>query len=512
MCASLQANGLPKKSHLVQNWTGVQTETVVRQLGLWSSGKGSLQQKLARGLMEVIRHGDIAPGFRLPSERALAAALKISRTTVVAAYDALRDGGWLDSRAGSGTRVSADSPVVGSARQLAQESMLAASPLLALLDHSGDQDMIDLALGTPFRLDELPASRFMLSEAEHAALLYDRAFYPFGLPALRAAIAAEIGRNGLPTDREQVLVTNGAQHALMLCAMLCLQRGDTALLEDPTYFGAIDVCRAVGARVVTVPVGPGGASPSAVRGRMTATGARLVYLTTTFQNPTGMVMPIQARKDMARLAKEFGVTIVDDRTIADLVLEGSPPPPLAAFAGEHPVLTIGSLSKLLWPGLRVGWIRAPEPLVQRLTRLKSAMDLGSPITTQAVAVRALEALDEIRTLRRQQLKPRRDLLAALLRERLPEWTFRLPQGGLFLWVKLPSGDAREFAQFAARHGVVTIPGSILSADGSHTGYLRLSFLADQKWLQTGVERLATAWRLFQSAHRPISGSAVVVFQ
>ena len=122
------------------------------------------------------------------------------------------------------------------------------------------------------------------------------------------------------------------------------------------------------------------------------------------------------------------------------------------------------------------------------------MDLGSPITTQAVAARLLGTLDEVRALRRQQLKPRRDLLASLLSERLPTGRSVSPHGGLFLWVKLPSDDAREFAQFAARHGVVTLPGSTLSADESHTAFLRMPFLAEPETLRRGVDRLATAWR------------------
>jgi DNA-binding transcriptional MocR family regulator len=404
------------------------------------------------------------------------------------------------------------SPAVDAARHSTQDSVLAASPLLGLLDQRGDDDVVDLALGTPFPLAEMTADRFALPESEHAALLQDRGYYPFGLPSLRAAIAAEFCRSGVATTREQVLITNGAQHAFVLCAMLFLQRGDTALLEDPTYFGAIDACRTVGARIATVPVGPGGAAPSAIRARMTATGARLIYLTTTYQNPTGSVTPLAALRDMARLVAEFGVAVVDDRTMADLVLDGAPPPPLAAFAGDQPVLTIGSLSKLLWPGLRIGWIRGPEPIVQRLARLKSAMDLGSPITTQAVAARLLDRLDEVRALRRRQLKPRRDFLVERLRQRLPDWTFRVPQGGLFLWVKLPAGDAREFTQFAARHGVVALPGSMLSADESHTAHLRLPFLADPDTLQRGVDRLATAWRLYRPGSRSHKQQTLAVLQ
>jgi len=408
--------------------------------------------------------------------------------------------------------VSARSSAVANARQAAQGAALASSPLLGLLDgRSGDDDLVDLALGTPEPLADLPPELFTLPADEHAALVRDRSYYPFGLPSLRRSIADLFAAAGLPTDPQQVLVTNGAQHALSLCAMLCLQRGDTALVEDPCYFGALDACRAVGARLATLPVGPGGVAPSVIRDRMTATAARLIYLTPTFQNPTGAITPASARREIARTVSELGVPTIDDRTMADLVLEGSPPPPIASHAaGDAPILTIGSLSKLVWPGLRVGWIRAPEPIVQRLARLKSAMDLGSPLVTQAIAVRVLGAIGEARALRRRQLKPRRALLVTLLQDRLPDWSFRVPQGGLFLWVKLPRGDAREFAQVALRHGALTLPGPTLSAEEGHARFLRLPFLAEPHTLQKGIDRLSAAWRLFQAtANRPRTGVAVV---
>jgi DNA-binding transcriptional MocR family regulator len=174
------------------------------------------------------------------------------------------------------------------------------------------------------------------------------------------------------------------------------------------------------------------------------------------------------------------------------------------------ILSIGSLSKLIWAGLRIGWVRAPGPTIQRLARLKTANDLGSPLLTQRIAVRLLGAIDEFRKMRRLQLKPRRDLLAALLKQHLPEWKFRVPAGGLFLWVKLPHGDSREFAQVAARHGVVLLPGPVMSDAEGHVRFIRLPFLAEFDTLTNGVNRLTSAWRDYQSGDRSQSASTVTL--
>jgi len=212
-------------------------------------------------------------------------------------------------------------------------------------------------------------------------------------------------------------------------------------------------------------------------------------------------MPRSARKEVSRIGAEFGVPIIDDGVLADLNIDGSPPPPLAADNPDALVLTIGSISKLICAGLRVGWVRAPEPIIQRLARLKSAMDLGCPPLTQAIAAQLLGAVGEARKLRRQQLKPRRDLLVSLLRRQLPDWKFRVPSGGIFLWVKLPSGCAREFAQVALRHGVAVLPGPVMSATEIHARFLRLPFLGTPAILKSGVARLVTAWRDYESSGR-----------
>jgi DNA-binding transcriptional MocR family regulator len=472
---------------------------LVPHLGTWPVGPGSLQQKLARGLADCIRKGAVHPGVRLPSERSLAQALSISRTTVVAAFDALRESGWVESRTGSGTWVCESSQEVASARASAHAAALAASPIINLLAQHHDEDIVDFSLGSPLPLRELPMDLLTLPPDEYAALVHERLYYPLGLPSARQAVANYCSKAGIPTRQEEVLITNGAQHAVALCTALYLQRGDSVLVEDPGFFGALDAFRVAGARISPLPVETGGVPMGALRDRIIATSARLVYLTPTFQNPTGAVMPVAMRKEVARIASELGTPIIDDGVLAELALDGPTPPFIASYAPAAPILTIGSLSKLTCPGLRVGWVRAPEPMIERLARLRSANDLGSPLLTQAIVVRLLGAIDQLRLLRRGQLKPRRDLMAALLRASLPDWKFRLPAGGLFLWVKLPAGDSREFAQVALRHGVLILPGPAMSAAEEHAPFIRLPFVAENEVLHKGVRRVAAAWRDYQSA-------------
>jgi len=381
---------------------------------------------------------------------------------------------------------------------------------LNLLGGHEGADRLDFALGTPLALEALPTALYTLPDDEYAALIRDRHYYPLGLTALREALVRMYTNSGLDTNEDQVLITNGAQGAISLCATLFLQRGDSVLVEDPTYFGALDVFRTVDARITMLPVGPDGVRPSMIRDRIRNSAARLVYLTPTFQNPTGSVMPAAARKEIGRIIAESGVPLIDDGALAELVLDGTTPPPLAAYATQAPIITIGSLSKLVWPGLRVGWVRAPAWIIERLARLKSSIDLASPLLTQAIAVRMVENLAESRRLRRLELKPRRDLLAALMHKHLPEWTFHLPSGGLFLWVRLPRGDAREFAQVALRHGVVILPGPHMSTVQRYENFLRIPFLSEPETLRTGVKRMFSAWKDYQSNIQPSRDQRMVV--
>ncbi len=235
-----------------------------------------------------------------------------------------------------------------------------------------------------------------------------------GLPALRQAIARHLTRWGLETTEEQVLVTHGAQQAIGLAGALFLERGDAVIVENPTYLGSIDIFSGLSARLVSVPVGGDAAWVSLVKETVARTAPRLLYLMPTFQNPTGAVLPAAGRRALARLSRELQIPIVEDNTLADLSLGASPPPPIASFDREAPILTIGSLSKLFWGGLRIGWIRGSEEILARITRLKIMADLGGSLIGQLVAVRLLAEAERVKAIRRREMRARLDLLTKLL--------------------------------------------------------------------------------------------------
>lgn len=472
-------------------------------LGPWSQGEGPLYRLLEEGLRAAILRGDIASGTRLPAERELAQALAVSRTTVAAAYELLQQDEWVERRRGSGTWVR---PVWGnrsSQRTEVVASTRARGPLYDALLRA-TRPAINMSILVTGDSDQLPREAFTLSEPELAQLLGQPGYTPLGLPALRQAIACQYGEAGLPTSEEQILVTSGAQQAIFLAASLYAQRGDPVLLESPTYVGAIEAFRSTGARLIPVPVEGAGVRVDLLRGLLKANLPRIVYLTPTCQNPTGTVLPERERQEIATIAAEYHVPVLDDTTLEGLVLSGDAPPPLAAFSPEAPIITIGSMSKLFWAGIRIGWVRADTGTIARLARLKLVVDLGSDLVSQAIAARLLMQTNSMRRLRRQELSLRLDLVTRLLSEQLPGWKWERPAGGASLWVRLPCADTREFAQIALRSGVILLPGATMSVDDSHTDFLRLPYALPSDTLREAVARLADAWDAF--ARMPGVGS------
>jgi DNA-binding transcriptional MocR family regulator len=462
-------------------------------LGDWSSGKGPLHRRLFDALRFAVERGDLPPGSRLPAERALAEALRVSRGTVVSAYAALRADGIVASRQGSGTWI----PRVAVNTAGEEPEARRTGVFRSLID--GSEGRVEF-LGAHLPGDDAVTEELLAScVRESAALAAEPGYLPLGLPTLRRAIARHVTSWGLPTVEDEILVTNGAQQAVSLVASLLVRRGDVAVIEDPTYIAAIDVLEGLGARIHGIPTGPEGAAPEAVRQAVEKAGARFAYLIPSFQNPTGGVMPERARRELARHSREKGLPILEDHTLADLSLGEPPPPPIASYDEAAPVYLAGSLSKIFWGGLRIGWIRAKEAEIRRLGRFRLLADLGVSLVGQVVATRLLENAATLTRKRREKILANFESLSSLLRRHLPEWTFDRPKGGLSLWVKLPRGDASEFARVAAAHGVDVVPGRVASPSGRHGDRLRLPFVLSPAETEEGVRRLAQAWTAFTPA-------------
>ena len=465
----------------------------------WRLGEGPLQRRLATALASAVERHELLPGTKLPPERVLAAQLGVARTTVSAAYELLERRGLLDRRQGRGTHVTGGDGTPMGLRAADLTTSLQRNVIFRRLTE-GSPDAIDL-LGS----SAPPAAtiRQALVAAAGAIdldeLMRDHGYYPLGYPPLRLAVAAHLSGRGLPTAPEQVLITGGAQQAISLLAAYYVSPGSVVVLEDPTFPGAVDAFRTAGGRILSVPVHGAGADIELIAATISESAVRAVYLMPTFHNPAGTVMPEAARRELARFCRATEVPIIEDNTLAELALGCDPPPPLAAYGRDAHIVSIGSLSKVFWAGLRVGWIRASRSAIAQLGQLKAVADLGSSLVSQAIAVSMLADAERIGELRSAELNERLALLEQLLHGMLPDWRWRRPKGGLSIWARLPAGSASELAQVAARGGVLIAPGPLMSPAGRFDEFIRLPFDHEPTVLKEGVQRLASAWRTYAAA-------------
>src|SRR5690349_15029866 len=490
-------------------WAGqagaIDAHALADLLGRWPAGDGPLYRLLATRIARLADTGELPAGLRLPPERELAAALSVSRNTVAAAYQLLRDEGMAESRQGAGTRIvphrttpAAVHRANGFFSGLLENSVVDADLSLAAVDCA---PQVAAALADPGTV--LGRTGPGGSDAVTATSGY----FPLGLPALRAAIAGHLtDRLGLPAGPAEIIVTTGGQQALDLLIRCEVLPGQPVAVEDPTFPGVLDALYRAGARVIGLPAGAG-LDPDRLEHVVRTHRPAMVYLIPTHHNPTGLVMPAGDRRRVARLAAEHpGTLFVDDMTLAELPLgdealgdgalgDGAPPPPLAALGPRQAnLVSVGSLSKLYWGGLRTGWIRASPGLIARAAAAKAAADLGSAAFQQAVTAALLNARHEdITAWRRAWLRARYDALAGALRAARPEWTWPEPRGGLTVWVRV-GGDSSAFAQAALRQGVAVVPGRLLSASGDGGGagdYVRLAFTQPPDVLARSVPKLAS---------------------
>lgn len=441
---------------------------------------GPVYAALAHAVTSLVLDGRVATETRLPSERDLAAALRVSRATVTAAYDALRAAGFLTSRTGSGSYVT-----------VPRGSRVRPSLARWSTRSSEGIDVIDLSCAAlPAPADLLPAA-VADSAGRLAPYLLGDGYEPAGLPVLREAVADRFTGRGVATRADQILITNGSLHGLDLLLRLLIGPGDRVITELPSYPGALDAIRASGGRVVPVPMAArGGWQVDQMRATLRQTAARLAYLTPDFHNPTGALIPEHDRREVLKVARQTGTTVVVDESFVDLGFDAGEQPTAALDAG---VVTVGSLSKPVWGGLRIGWLRASTDLVHRLAALRTSIDMGGAVLDQVVAAGLFDRIDAIAADRLAQLRPQRDALVAALARTLPDWHAALPQGGLSLWAELPAALSTPLTMLAAQAGVVVVPGSRFGVDGTLERFLRLPYALPADRLVEAVDRLAGVW-------------------
>ena len=485
----------------------LEAERLGALLGDWRQGRGPLHRRLAGVLRSAIALGALPRGESLPPERAIAAGLQVSRATVVSALEALKSEGLLEARQGSGTWVRS-----GPARADLGNAQLVAS----LEEHAIVRDLegaphgLELTAAAVDCAPEVAEAVAELTRSDLAAALTGHGYSPQGLGRLRSAVAEHLRGLGLPTTPAQVLITSGATQAILLAGRLYLEPGGPTVVEAPTYAGAIDVLSALGAKLLPVAVDPSGARVDLLADLLAKALPHLVYLVPDFHNPAGMVLSERRRAEVARLAAEYHVPVVEDLVQRELWFDRPPPPPIAAYAPEAPILTVGSMSKVFWGGLRIGWVRGDEATIARLARMKAVTDFGTPILSQLVSATLLDRLEDVAAARRSALSERLEVMERELHRQLPDWRWQRPAGGLSLWVRLPEPRAQEMVRAAGQLGVAGVPGTTFAVgERAHTDHLRLPFVAEPAVITEGIRRLAAAWHsLDEQVARP--APAVVV--
>ncbi|KUJ68488.1 GntR family transcriptional regulator [Streptomyces albus subsp. albus] len=443
----------------------ISSHAVARMVGTWQAGPGPAHQRLSDRLRLLVLDGRLSLGAALPSERDLATALGTSRTTVGAAYRTLVEHGYLATRARtrSTVRLPHDTP---SERPAGTDSTtidlsFAASPAPVEILHAA----------FAAALEQLPRHF-----ERHG---YDR----YGTVELREAVADWYRRRGLPTAPDHIMVTNGAQHALGLLARTLLAPRDKVLIDHPTYPHAIRTFTE--ARVRLLPVAVGTSGWDAAQLHAAGRAAQLAYLIPDFHNPTGMCMSASMRRRL-RLACP---TIIDE-TLSDLALDGTKPEP---FAVHMPTaISVGSVSKSIWGGLRIGWIRAMPSLLERLAQVRPATDLGTPVFEQLATAVLLNEHQSERPDTLRQLRSRRDALRQTLTEYLPDVHAPRPAGGLTLWATFPEPVSSRLAAIAPEHGVTIAAGPRFGIGGAFERHVRLPYTLPSSQLAEAIRRLAQA--------------------
>jgi len=493
----------------------------------------SITQQLVTHISSLIDSGELAPGERLPATRALATDAGINHLTAVRVYRRLAELGYVTAAVGRGTFVRQRVPVPAGAAAVAgadgsrpvnddwQLGMLAqrhASYADEMLRDALHAPLTGgaIALGSGYPDPELCPSHELAELAVEIVRDNPRVITDYlqveGLPELRERLAERGRASGFATSADEILVTTGARQALDLIARAVLGPGDVAVVESPTFAGALASLQATGARVLPLPVDADGVDVDALERILARHEIKLVALQEACQNPTGADLSPARRARLLELARTRGFFVLDDGVYATMRFDGKTLPRLRADAPSH-VIYVDSLSKTIGGGLRIGWIAASGPVFSRLVKLKSDSDIHTSALPQYVAARYLrgDRHEQLLATALPVYAARRDaLLDALTRHLADDATWTIPGGGNHVWVTLREPiDERLLYVEALRSGTAFMPGGAVMAEQSSRTSMRLSFgLVEPVLLEEGVRRLAVALREVKRRGRAASTGAL----
>jgi DNA-binding transcriptional MocR family regulator len=468
-----------------------------------------LYLQIARQIRDQISAGKLPEGFQLPPERRLAQELDINRCTVLSAYRELKRKGLVEARVGSGTTVlplAESPPGVEEAhgmpwRQLFRETSARASdPLLRdLLELTERADVIPMAIGLPApELLPVDLYRELTAELSHeigpASLLHSPTE---GVSVLRGSLAQWMQERSFACRASEILVLSGSQQGLDIATRVFLDPGDPVVVEDPSYIGALQIFRAARAKLIGIPTDKDGMRTDILASILRHQRPKLIYTLPTYQNPSGVVMSLERRHQLLELAQRHQVPILEDDPYSDLGYEGDSVPPLKSLDRHGQVLYLSTISKALFPGLRIGWLVGPRAVVRQFALVKQAVDLHSNTPGQYLLDLFLRRghYKEHRQRIRRAYESRRDVMDEALRQHAPPGvTWQKPRGGFYIWCRLPEGTERSrlLAQ-ASEAGVSFLPGWFCFAADPDSTHLRLNFThPPESQIKTGIARLMNA--------------------
>lgn len=470
-----------------------------------------LYTQIAAQMRQMMRHGALNIGDRLPPNRELAQTLGVNRSTVATAYDELLADGLIAARVGSGTYVAA---VPSTPLRAQPETATPAPPRLAPLNWETvlpelkvneflasrealrRKDSLVFTHALPaaelFPLDEFRRSVERVLRRDGRVLLQYGA--SGGYEALQQYLQQQMALVGIRAEPDEMLLTSGCQQALDLLRQTLLQPGDEVIVENPTYPGALSLFCQPQYKCIGVPVDAHGLNLDALEDVLRRRRPKLIYVVPTFHNPTGVTMDLAARRRLLELAAQYRVPIVEDEIYRDLRYEGAAQPSLKALDQYGVVIYLNSFSKVSFPGLRVGWVVAPRLLIEHLQALRQRTDMhGNLLAQAALADFARQGLlnKHLQRCRRNYVQ-RRDVLLAALRQYLPtDSTWTKPEGGLAVWVRLPEGINSEMLLAQAQlQNIYFTPGTRFYACGARANTLRLSFtMVAAAQIEEGMKRL-----------------------